>query len=89
MALGAERRQVLALILRRGFLVGVVGITLGLIGAFAGARYMQSMLFGIEPRDPATFVGVAVMFAVVAMVASYLPARRATRVDPMVALRVE
>ena len=82
-------RQVMALILRRGLLVGVVGISIGLVGAFAGARYMQSMLFGIEPRDPGTFIVVAVAFAVVAMIASYLPARRATKVDPMVALRVE
>jgi len=89
MALGAERRQVLALILRRGVLVGIAGISIGLAGAFAGARYIQSMLFGVEPRDPATFAAVAVMFAVVALVASYLPARRATKVDPMVALRVE
>jgi predicted permease len=89
MALGAERGQVLALILRRGLLVGVVGIALGLAGAFAGARYMQSMLFGVEPRDPATFATVAVMFAVIALIASYLPARRATKVDPMVALRVD
>jgi putative ABC transport system permease protein len=89
MALGAERRQVLALILRKGLVVALAGITVGLGGAFAGARYMQSMLFGIEPRDPGTFVTVAVAFAVVAMIASYLPARRATKVDPMVALRVE
>jgi predicted permease len=89
MALGAERRQVMALILRRGAAVAVVGITVGLAGAFAGARYMQSMLFGIEPRDPGTFVTVAVAFALVALLASYLPARRATKVDPMVALRVD
>ena len=89
MALGAERRQVLALILRRGLLVSVAGITVGLVGAFAGARYMQSMLFGVEPRDPGTFVAVAAAFAVVAMIASYLPARRATKVDPMVALRAD
>jgi putative ABC transport system permease protein len=89
MALGAERRQVMALILRRGVTVAVIGITVGIAGAFAGARYMQSMLFGIEPRDPATFAAVAVSFALVALVASYLPARRATMVDPMVALRVE
>ena len=89
MALGAERRQVMALILRRGVSVAVDRHHGGNRGAFAGARYMQSMLFGIEPRDPATFVAVAVAFAVVAVVASYLPARRATKVDPMVALRVE
>ena len=66
-----------------------IGIAVGLAGAFAGARYMQSMLFGIEPRDPGTFIAVAAGFAVVAVMASYLPARRATKVDPMVALRVE
>jgi putative ABC transport system permease protein len=89
MALGAERRQVMALILRRGMAVAASGITVGIAGAFAGARYMQSMLFGVEPRDPATFATVAVAFAVIAVIASYLPARRATRVDPVVALRVE
>jgi putative ABC transport system permease protein len=79
----------MALILRRGLIVGLSGITVGLVGAFAGARYMQSMLFGVEPRDPGTFIVVAVAFAIVAAIASYLPARRATKVDPMVALRVE
>ncbi|MBY0497694.1 MAG: ABC transporter permease [Cyanobacteria bacterium] len=89
MALGAERRQVMSLILRRGVVVAVIGITIGMIGAFAGARYMQSMLFGVEPRDPSTFTAVAIAFAMVAVAASYLPARRATKVDPMVALRVD
>ena len=89
MALGAERRQVLALVMRRGIAIASVGIVAGLIGAFAAARYLQSMLFGVEPRDPATFVAVAAIFAIVAGAAAYLPARRATRVDPMVALRVE
>jgi putative ABC transport system permease protein len=89
MALGAERGQVMALVMRRGVSLAAIGITVGLIGAFAGARYLQSMLFGIEPRDPATFAGVAIMFAVVAAAAAYLPARRATRVDPMVALRID
>ena len=89
MALGAERGQVMGLVMRRGVALASIGITVGLIGAFAGARYLQSMLFGIEPRDPATFVAVAAMFAVVTAAAAYLPARRATRVDPMVALRVD
>ena len=89
MALGAERRQVMGLVMRRGVMLAAIGITLGVAGAIAGAKYLQSMLFGIEPRDPATFAAVAIAFAVVAMFASYLPARRATRVDPMVALRVE
>ena len=89
MALGAERRQVLALVLRRGVMLATIGITIGIGGAIAGARYLQSMLFGVEPRDPGTFVAVAAAFAVVALIASYLPARRATKIDPMVALRVE
>ena len=89
MALGAERSQVMALVMRRGMALAAIGITAGLIGAFAGARYLQSMLFGVEPRDPATFVAVAAMFAIVTAAAAYLPARRATRVDPIVALRVD
>jgi putative ABC transport system permease protein len=89
MALGAERFQVLTLILRRGLLLTTIGIAAGLAGAIGGARYLQSMLFGIEPRDPGTFIAVAAGFAVIAVMASYLPARRATKVDPMVALRVD
>jgi putative ABC transport system permease protein len=89
MALGAERRQVMTLVMRRGVVLASIGIAVGLIGAFAGARYLQSMLFGIEPRDPSTFAAVAIGFALVAAAAAYLPARRATRVDPMVALRVD
>jgi putative ABC transport system permease protein len=89
MALGAQRQQVMSLILRRGLVLAAIGITIGVGGAIAGAKYLQSMLFGIEPRDPGTFVAVALSFAAVAILASYLPARRATRVDPMVALRVD
>jgi putative ABC transport system permease protein len=89
MALGAERGQVMALVMRRGVMLAGIGIGVGLIGAFAGARYLQSMLFGVEPRDPATFLTVAAAFAVVAAAAAYLPARRATKVDPMIALRVD
>jgi putative ABC transport system permease protein len=89
MALGARRDQVLALVMRRGLALAAIGITIGLGGAFASARYLQSMLFGIEPRDPATFAAVAAAFALVAAAAAYLPARRATRVDPLVALRVD
>jgi putative ABC transport system permease protein len=89
MALGAERRRVLILVLGRGAVLAVIGIATGLVGAFAGARYLQSMLFGVEPRDAGTFVAVGVAFAFVALLASYFPARRATKVDPMVALRVD
>jgi putative ABC transport system permease protein len=89
MALGAERRQVLGLVLRKGLMLVTLGLTLGLAGAAAGARSLQTMLFGIEPLDVGTFAGVAVGFTLVALLASYLPARRATKVDPMVALRVD
>jgi putative ABC transport system permease protein len=79
MALGAERGQVMSLVMRRGITLAAIGIAIGLIGAFAGARYLQAMLFGVEPRDPATFAAVAIGFALVAAGAAYLPARRATR----------
>jgi putative ABC transport system permease protein len=89
MALGAGRRQVLALVLGRGLLFAAIGIALGLADAAAGTRYLQSMLYGITPLDARTFALVALAFAAVAAFASYVPARRATQVDPMVALRVE
>lgn len=89
MALGAQRSQVLGLILRKGLVLAGIGVTLGVIGAAAVARYLQSMLFGIEPLDPLTFIAVAIGFTAIAALASYLPARRATRVEPVVALRCE
>jgi putative ABC transport system permease protein len=89
MALGAQRAQVLALVLRNGLILAAVGISLGLGGAVAATRLLQGMLFGITPLDPNTFMIVALAFSLVAACASYLPARRATTVDPMVALRTE
>jgi putative ABC transport system permease protein len=89
MALGAERPRVLMLVLRKGVMLTTIGITLGVGAAAAITRLLQSMLFGITPLDPTTFVGVALMFGLVATLASYLPARRATMVDPLVALRNE
>ncbi len=89
MALGAQRRSVLSLVLRQGLVLAAIGIVLGLCGAAAGTRYLQSMLFGLTPLDPFTFIAVATAFALVAALASYLPARRATKVDPVVALRCE
>lgn len=89
MALGGGRRQVVGLVLGRGLLFAGIGIALGLVGAVAGTRYLQSMLYGITPLDAPTFSLVALAFAAVAALASYLPARRATQVDPMVALRIE
>lgn len=89
MALGAQRAQVLTLVLHKGLILTTIGIALGLVGAVAGTRFLQGMLFGITPLDPKTFVVVSLMFVLVATFASYLPARRATKVDPMVALRCE
>jgi predicted permease len=89
MALGAQRTQVLANVLRKGLILSAVGIALGLVGAAAGTRLLQGLLFGLTPLDTRTFLVVSLMFGFVATLASYLPARRATRVDPMVALRSE
>ena len=88
-ALGAQRSEVLLLILGKGLMLTAIGVALGVMGAAGLTRYLQSMLFGIEPLDRATFVVVAVGFMAIAAVASYLPARRATRVEPVVTLRCE
>jgi putative ABC transport system permease protein len=87
MALGAQRGEVLGLVLRQGLTLSAIGIAAGIVGAAAGARLLRGMLFGITPLDPETFVAVSLLFGVVATLASYLPARHATLVDPMVALR--
>ena len=89
MALGAERAQVLALVLRKGLMLAAIGIALGLAGAAAGTRLLDGMLFGITPLDVQTFMAVSFVFSLVAMLASYVPARRATKVNPIVALRNE
>ena len=89
MALGARRAEVLALVLRQSVAVTTLGLALGIAGAAAVTRYLDSMLFGLTPLDPVTFLGVSLLFAVVATVASYIPARRATRADPLATLRCE
>jgi len=89
MALGARRQDVLAMVLRHGMSLTGLGAALGLAGAAAMTRLMSSLLFGISPIDPVTFTGIPLVLAAVALLAMYLPARRATRVDPMVALRYE
>jgi putative ABC transport system permease protein len=89
MALGASRRDVLKLIVGQGMLLTMIGIVIGLAGAFLLTRIMSSLLFGVRATDPVTFIIVSVVLATVAMLACLIPARRATRVDPMVALRYE
>jgi len=89
MALGAQRRSVLALVLRSGLKLAGAGIGLGLIGAVALTWLLRSLLFGVSPIDPLTFAAVPLLLAGVVLVASWLPARRAARVDPMEALRNE
>ena len=89
MALGARRTQVLTLVLRQSLALTATGIVLGLCGAAMLTRFLSSMLFGLTPLDPSTFISAAVLFGVVAAGASFLPARRATVVDPLAALRFE
>jgi putative ABC transport system permease protein len=89
MALGAQHTQVLTLVLRQGLILTTIGIILGLLGATTVTHVLQKMLFGITPLDPTTFLAVATLFAIVTTIASYVPARRATRVDPLIALKRE
>jgi ABC-type lipoprotein release transport system permease subunit len=88
-ALGAPPQRVLGLMLRQGMAPVGVGLVVGLGGAFAITRVLQSLLFEVSASDPATFVGVAALLTVVALAASYLPSRRATRVQPAITLREE
>ena len=89
MALGAQRRDVLKLILLKGVLLVAWGSAIGLVACYWLSRLISSQLYGIKPYDPATLVSVAFLLATVAILASYIPARRATKVDPLVALRYE
>jgi ABC-type antimicrobial peptide transport system permease subunit len=89
LALGAQRLDVLRLVLVRSLAIACAGLALGLAGAVATARYLEAMLFGIVPLDPLTFVVVAAVILLVAGAAAYFPARRATRIDPVMALRSE
>jgi putative ABC transport system permease protein len=88
-ALGASNQNLTRLLLDRGIVLTVIGLVLGVGGALALTRLMASLLFGVGARDPLSMVSMAALLAGVAVVASYVPARRATRVDPIVALRYE
>ena len=89
MALGASPRDVLRLILRQTLLLAGLGIVIGLAGAVAVTQLLTSMLFGVKATDPVTYAAVVALLVLAALAASYIPARRAMRVDPMVALRYE
>jgi predicted permease len=92
MALGADRRKVLMMVVRQGMVLTAIGIAIGLIAAYVLTKYLESltsMLFGVEPRDPWTFAAIGILLSVVALIACLVPARRATKVDPLRALRYE
>ena len=89
MALGAKGIDVMKLVLRQGMSLVLMGVGIGLFGAVALTRVLSSVLFEITPKDPLTFTVVAIALALVAFAACYVPARRATKVDPLVALRYE
>jgi ABC-type antimicrobial peptide transport system permease subunit len=88
-AIGASRGQIVGLILRQGLWKGGIGVVLGLIGAALLSRYMTTLLFNVRPTDPAVYAAVSFMLIAVALLASYLPTRRVSRIDPLVALRDE
>jgi putative ABC transport system permease protein len=89
MALGSQKGDVIRLILSEGTLVILIGLAVGLAASVSSTRFLSSLLFGVTATDPLTFAGVIILLALVALAACYIPARRAAKVDPMVALRYE
>lgn len=89
MAIGARPVDVFKMILGNGMKLALIGVALGLVGAFALTRLMATMLFGVEPTDAMTFSAISVLLITVALLACYLPGRRATKVEPTISLRYE
>ena len=89
MALGATPRNILNLVVRQGMALAVAGVTIGLLAAFLLTRLIQSLLFGVNASDPITFAGISVLLAIITLIACYIPARRAARIDPLVSLRYD
>jgi predicted permease len=88
-ALGASQRNILGLVVRQGMVLAISGVTIGLAAAFLLTRLMRSLLFGIEATDPITFAGISLLLAAIALLACYVPAQRAARIDPLISLRCE
>jgi ABC-type antimicrobial peptide transport system permease subunit len=89
MALGAERSEVLKMVISQGVKLALIGVAIGLAGALGLTRFLSGLLYGVEPGDPLTLVIVSALLMAVAFIASYIPARQAARVDPLVALRYD
>jgi putative ABC transport system permease protein len=89
MALGAERKTVMMMVVGQGLKLALMGVAVGIVGALVLSRFLTSLLYGVKPTDPLTFTAVSLVLIAVALLACYIPARRASKIDPMVALRYE